>query len=335
MNSYFSTFIPGTGEIIKQILPTKLENLEISLSLDGLIVYRTSSSISTIQKLRFFNNSFGLVKQFNNITEDPLTEISKQILKINFDQHQFSQFLPSISSSFRIVTQVANQGTKLNKLILEKLEQKLSSLTNLPVNRTNPDLEFWIYCRSEGDCFFAVRLTKHPTTIKSLQPGQLRPELANILCLLSDPQPEDIVLDPFAGSGAIPLKRTNFPFTKIIASDIEINPSLRAAERGNLLVIQANSTNLTFLEDHSISKIITDPPWGLFDPTISLPKLYLGMLEEFSRILKPTGQIVLLSVRNQLFDEILAKQPQFNQIQKHNILVSGQKATIYRLLHPS
>ena len=66
MAFYFSTFISGTQEFIPRLLNKGLGNFETVKLLDGAIIYKTSSSIEEIRKLRFFNNSFQIIKSFNN-----------------------------------------------------------------------------------------------------------------------------------------------------------------------------------------------------------------------------------------------------------------------------
>lgn len=52
------------------------------------------------------------------------------------------------------------------------------------------------------------------------------------------------------------------------------------------------------------------------------------MLNSFYRVLNPNGVVVLLISEKELFKGLLDK---FNLLEKHDILVSGKKATVYKL----
>jgi tRNA G10 N-methylase Trm11 len=115
--------------------------------------------------------------------------------------------------------------------------------------------------------------------------GELRPELANLLCWISDPNKKDVFLDPFAGSGAIPIERAKaFPYQKIIASDINADLFDKLKKRfhkttNKITIGKWDALHLTALIDESIDKIVTDPPWGLFShQEIDLKAFYTNML---------------------------------------------------------
>lgn len=175
--TYFSTFIAGFGEVVLEQLQRQLVNFKQGLLLDGLVIYSTDSDIEKIKGLRFLNNSF-----LQTSPED----------KINLN----------LGKSFRVVFSKENELVSINKERLIKIENKIARLNNLVVDRANPNFEFWFLERSEGNKLTGVRITKHPDYKTVLTKGQLRPELADLLCLISEPDKNDIVLDPFAGSGA-------------------------------------------------------------------------------------------------------------------------------------
>lgn len=330
MLTFFSTFIPGTKEIIKNELSHLFEDLEIAQILDGLIVYRTNQPTDIIKNLRFFNNSYLLLKQFN---QQAVSELRSSAYKTSSLKDLVNNVLDSDfeipkdnylkDQTFRFVISIENQTQKINRDLLTQLEDKVITKTDLTVDRAKPDIEFIILLRSEGYGFLGLRLT-HPTLDqKLLQKGQLRPELAHILCLVAKPQSTDVLLDPFSGYGSIPKELEKFPHHQIIQSDINpLNPS----------ITQADTTNLADISTQSIDKIITDPPWGIFDPEINLEDLYSKMLAEFNRILKPNGILVLLIGQKELFENILNNfKDQFKLEEKYNILVSGKKTAIYKL----
>ncbi len=293
MNKYFSTFIPGLGEVVREQLEKSLKNFHCQQLLDGLIIYQAESGPEEIKKLGFLNNSFLEIR--------PDVELSTKPGK-----------------TFRVVFSKESGLVAVNKERLARIEKKVAELNNLTVDRTSPDFEFWFLERSEGNKLTGVRLTKHPDYKTVLAKGQLRPELANLLCVISEPDQNDIILDPFAGSGAIPAERANLQNKKIISGDIETG---------------MDATNMREITDQSIDKIITDPPWGIsVGKELDLPQFYGKMLQEFSRVIKPGGLVIVLMGNKVVFEVVLNKTKELSLSKKYDILVSGKKAAIYKLI---
>lgn len=297
--TYFSTFIPGLGDVVVSQLKKQLLNFKQEFLSDGLVIYSSDSDIAKIKQLRFLNNSF---------------------LKLNEDL----RFPYKLGETFRVVFSKENELAKINRERLSRIEDKVARINSLEINRANPDFEVWFLERSEGVKLIGLRLTKHPDYKTILAKGQLRPELANLLCLIADVGSEDVVLDPFAGSGAISDECRNFLHKEIIAGDI----SLR-----NERIVKIDATKMSSVLDKTIDKIVTDPPWGVsVGVNLDLPSFYSQMLGEFYRVLKPDGVAVVLIGDKELFEAVLEKYfNKFNLENKYDILVSGKKAAIYKL----
>lgn len=315
MTTYFSTYISGFGEIIEDLLKRKLSDVQIKTNLDGLIIFDSNDPFFAIKNLRFLNNSFVLL-------DKNLNKIDRQIL--------------SGFKSFRIVYSKENEFTKLDTAALKKIESLIFKTLHLKVSRDNPETEFWILKRSEGLKLFGLRITKRES---NLEKGKLRPELANILCELSDPTSADVFLDPFAGSGAIVFERTNMAkFQKIFAGENNKNVYqvlINKTKRLNVPIIVGkwNATKLGALSDQSVNKIVTDPPWGQYDNTINIEELYNKAMLEFYRILKVNGILVILTAQKDLITELLNNYDGKLLLERQfNILVSGKKAGVFKII---
>ncbi len=231
--------------------------------------------------------------------------------------------IPDGIKTFRIVASRENQSTPVDPRLMGHLEKIIGKAYKLSPNRSDPDLQFWFLTRSEGSGFFGARLTQHPDFGKVLAKGELRPEIADILCLLSQPQKTDVFLDPFAGSNAIARARANYPFTKIIAGDT--NPK-------NQHIQKLDATKLDQFSNGSIDKIVTDPPWGFFGQKIDISDLYTQTLDSFHRVLKKDGRVVMLVGSRDFFEKLLQEfRHKFVLKQKLYVLISGKKAGIYHL----
>lgn len=296
---YFSTFIPGLGEVVVSQLTKQLLNFKQEFLSDGLIVYFSDSNHDTVMQLKFLNNSF---------------------IKLNEDLHLPGKF----GKTFRVVFSKESELSRVNKERLSKIENKIARVNELDVDRANPDVEVWFLERSEGVKLVGLRITKHPDYKTVLAKGQLRPELADFLCLIANPQPEDTILDPFAGSGAISRECKSFPHKEIISGDIAPK---------NETILKIDATKMSSIADQAIDKIITDPPWGVsVGLNLDLPSFYTEVLGEFYRVLKQDGTVVTLIGKKELFEAVLEKYSgEFNLQNKYDILVSGKKAAIYKL----
>jgi len=334
---YFSTFISGFEEVIEELIHNYLDNVEIYLLLDGLIVYSTTSSIEKVRKLRFINNSFLLLKFFD---KDKHITIEKMIRQVLNEGIILPVRLPRNWRRFRIITSCENRFVSVNNRLIRDLEETIRENFGLKPNRRSPQVEFWFLFRGEGYGFFGMRLSKKQDYYIPLEKGELRPELANLLCEISQPYKKDNFLDPFAGSGAIPIERArSFPFKQILAGDnnIRIVESLKAKVRFlrmNIKVECFDALKLDNIANCSVDKIATDPPWGYLDEKLSdLKGFYFFMLDSFFRVLRKNGIAVLLIGERELFEGLLENyKEKFTLVKKLYILVSGKKAGVYEII---
>ena len=337
---YLSTFISGLQKPVEKLLTENLSVLKIHLLLDGMVLYETNEDVEKIQKLRFLNNTFLVLKKFDKLPnrEKAFDYMLQQVSRLNLNV-ELKNFLPS-AKTFRTITSDENEFVSVDKRLLTQVERKIISLkgTKLRVEPHRPQVEFWFLRRSENIGFFMLRLTKNITN-KKLPAGELRPELAYILCYLSEPDKSDIFLDPFAGHGAIPIERAkNFSYNIVFASDND--KGFKQTIRDRIKTKKVNKTiipkvldalDMKAFENGFISKIVTDPPWGLYEDIKDITAFYASMMKEFVRVLKTDGIIVLLTAGKDEFEKVLSKHSDLDLLEKYEILVSGKKSAIYKI----
>lgn len=340
MKTYFSTFITGTQEIVKELLEKR--KVKIKLLLDGLVLYESDYSEREVRNFRFLNNTFALLYYFHSL--EPNNRSLEKILSIVANdkslQHKILVNLPARRKNFKIVSSLENQTISVNRELLTRIESIILCVGGMRLNIKKPDLEFWALLRREGYGFFGVRITYPYHNEVHREKGELRREIAHIMSVLSNPTPKDVVLDPFAGYGAIPLERAqNFPYREIIAIEKDDYLASRLKQKvttvkKNINVLRGDALVLSEIKNSSIDKIITDPPWGEYKEISNISIFYRAMLQEFVRILRSDGMVVILISAKEIFESIL--QDQFSQTfkikSKYDILVSGKKAAIYQLI---
>lgn len=325
MLTYFSTFVAGMGEAISEALRVSLPDVNILLTLDGLVVYATEKQPRDIKRLGFFNNSYLLLKQVG----------SGDLIEFTNSLHPTGILLPSKRSSFRVMFSNENQLAAVAPGTLAILEEKIANEV-LFVNRTRPEIEFLVLKRREGNCFFGQRLTQHPDYKKVLAPGQLRPELASLLCWIAGVDANDVFLDPFSGPGSIPVARSKMgEYKQILAGDIDptLLPDLKLTARKidqKFIVGTWDATNLSTIADFSVSKIVSDPPWGVYKP-VDFDTLYPAFLQEANRVLKNGGTLVILTPQKDIFKQYLSAISGLKLVKQYDILVSGKKAAVFKI----
>lgn len=339
MKTYYSTFVTGFTDIVKESLEKQIKDVQIELITDGLVVYKTNADIETIKRLRFLNNSFLLIRHFPKLGKDPIQEMIRQVVKDSRLVPILRNPLRGKRAKFRVMAMSENQTVKMDNNLRVRLEENISRGNYLSLNRSLPDVEFLFSTRREGFGLFGLRFTKRPNYEKTLEKGELYPELAYLLCLMSEPTANDTFLDPFSGSGSIPITRAlGFPFKTVYASDNDKNlvEKIKAKARkirGNFVVGNWNALQLTNFGKGSIDKIVTDPPWGLHSgKELNLERFYEDMLKEFSRVLRKDGVLVLLTAQKELIEALLNKfTNEFILVKSYDTLVSGKKAGAYKI----
>src|SRR3989344_7102808 len=153
MKTYFSTFITGAQEIVKEFLAKK--EVKIKLLLDGLVVYESDYPEREIRNFRFFNNTFLLLRHFESL-EPNQKSLEKMVMEVHKDHDTYKELkknLPVNRKLFKIVASLENQTVSINRDALKKLESKIQHNTDLRLNIKNSNLELWFLLRREGKGF--------------------------------------------------------------------------------------------------------------------------------------------------------------------------------------
>lgn len=338
-NCYVSTFISGLSEIVNSLIMKELPDVEIIQTFDGMIIYKTSN-LDKKSQLKFINNTFLLLGLKRITAENSFNDDMRDLIKkLNLNYVIIKKHIKSLKKrNFKILTIDKNQPVSINYKLIEKLEKNIENNLNVYLNKRNPDLEFTFLRRSEGIMLFMLKLTYNRMTEKQLHKGELRPELAYSLVSLANLNEDKIIMDPFCGYGSIPKQIVkNYKYNMCFASDNDeiMIQKLKNEYKKNtkkLFVKKRDALHLDYFEDKFIDAIVTDPPWNIYDSrNEQFDIFYKNMLEEFYRILKDDGTIIILMGNVNDFEIALNTLKKFKTIKEYNILVNGKKANIYVL----
>lgn len=308
MNSYFATFPAGTYNLIaKHLKGFKVDELKITENDNSSVVFTSSLPAHKLAGLRYFTNVYLVV--------DGLDKLPNTVVNGKY---------------FRLMLLKDGSPYQMGEVERAKLEAKIKHGFSLEPNTHLSKNDFFMIERSSGKRLFTLRLARDKFKRDELQAGELRPELAHILCLAAGMKSKYRVVDMFAGYGAIPLETVRgFGCKQVVAVDNRRLP--KRHERTSIIWHRSDARSLDFLADDSVDRVVTDPPWGVYDAKVDdLQSLYTDFTAEMIRILKPDGVAVILSGYANA-SKILEQSQKLKLIGKWNILVSGKKATIYKL----
>lgn len=156
---------------------------------------------------------------------------------------------------------------------------------------------------------------------RDIQEGMLPPKLAKIMINLSKVSNEQVVLDPFCGSGTILQEAILMGYQHLIGTDLNETAIVNSQKNIKWLIenypttvnlrlnindyqiFQADVRNISSkISSTSIDAIITEPYLGpiknkyldIKKIITELSDLYLKAFNQFKKILKPTGKIVII-----------------------------------------
>ncbi|MBN1431793.1 MAG: methyltransferase domain-containing protein [Methanomicrobiaceae archaeon] len=199
------------------------------------------------------------------------------------------------------VKKVSGTSVKDSRLDLERC---IGSHIEGPVSLDSPEEEYRAVFSGER-CFFGRVLFKidrggfayrNPMRRAFFHPGVMMPVMARTLVNLALADMDDLLLDPFCGTGGILLEGKMLG-CRVIGSDMD--RSMLKGCRENLSgaeVMCADATHLP-LPDASVDVVTTDLPYGqsVCIRAVSMNNLYNDSLAEIRRVLKPGGRAVVVT----------------------------------------
>lgn len=328
MAEYVSSFITGFQDVVAKDLLKRFSNCKILNLFDGLIHYKYDGNSRELDKIPYFNNTFFVLKtmkgkglNFPSLVGSVASE--KKYYLIN-------------KGTFRVRFISENQFTKVDKNISRKAEESVLCNSKLTLDRLSPTTEIWYSIRREGFAFCGQLISKREFTEKNLNKGELRPELAYLICSYADIENDDIIAEPFCGYGSIPVQMAkNFEFTSLFVSDIDSEKIALVKEKKQLkkekiqITVQ-DAFELKNITDKSVSLVITDPPWGFYEDIGDVEIFYKKMFASFKRILHDDGKIILLTARIEELKKVAAEQ-NMKILEGPHTLVNGKKAGVFTL----
>lgn len=332
--NFVGTFISGFEKSIRRLLKEQLSDVNIIDIYSGLVIFSTANAI---EKLPFFNNVYLLINKVN-YKNDNFNSNIKDVVNVNINYKSLRKYISNKNRTFKIKAFKENKPTKFDYRVVSTIENSIKSNLSLKISNI-PKNEFIIQQRSEGIILFMLKISNNRLTEKDISKGSLRPEMSYLLVSMANLTSNDVVLDPFFGSGSIPktiIKYFNYNMCFASELDHECVTSLKKKYKNNnkkLFIKEKDAMNLDCFDNEFIDAIITDPPWNVFnkDESINYVNFYKKMLTEFNRVLKSDGRLVILMGNKIDFENAVKLNDCFTINSITSVLVNGKKANVYNL----
>ncbi|WP_433264562.1 methyltransferase domain-containing protein [Actinosynnema sp. CS-041913] len=157
----------------------------------------------------------------------------------------------------------------------------------------------WRLTVTDDRAVLALRIAPKPLHRRdyrrATRPGALHPPLAAAMLRVADPPPGARLLDPFCGTGTIPIE-ADLPLTAI---GTDADPSAIAAAtvngRGSRVAWAVADAGRLPFPAGGIDVVVGNPPWNRqVRPAGALARRPHRFWHELTRVLSPTGRAVLL-----------------------------------------
>ena len=205
------------------------------------------------------------------------------------------------------------------------------------VDLTGHDLEFALHIEHDR-ALLGLRLSDDTLARRSRVVhgiASLQPTVAHAMCLLSDPQPGEVFLDPMCGTGTILVERHSLP-QAAVALGGDRDPEVLGLAVRNLQAAAAPAMLYVADAGHaplvagSVDKIACNLPWGRrVGSHRANRRLYPAFIAEALRLLRPGGRMVLLTMEKRLMQGLLDGGEELVVEETHQVNTGGLVPTIY------
>lgn len=353
--TYYAQTMPGAEEIAWLEIRNRLKSASFreyvfAKEQNGIVLFDYAGSPDELLHLRSTEDVFleAISKQKITRGRQDLNQISTLIHKSESFGRAANNLLRyrkfSQPPTYRVISRKYGQHQYRRKdfeiAVLRGIEARYPRWT--PV-ADNAQIEVWanlLGSRLLIGFRLSDRTMRHRHKKRVELPASLRPSMAAALVLLTEPDADDIFLDPMCGSGTILLERLYAgPSQMILGGDIlpdrvtasrQNMPKPRKGRKKRDISIRQWDARQLPLDDASIDKVATNLPFGKQIGTRQeLDSLYSAVFAELERVVRPKGRIVLLSSEFDLVKNCIRRLPQLRIITGYSVAILGRWGRIH------
>jgi tRNA (guanine6-N2)-methyltransferase len=350
---YIAHAVPGLEQLALQEAGQRLGGIKPLGTLSGfdertgLTLFRTSASVERLLELRTIEDLFALALDANAVHGG--YSATKEIRALVAGDRGLDAAASRASvvrpkrrrkTTFRVVARMAGshafKRADLQRAVALAVTDRFPDWLEV---KEDAQFEVWASL-IEDRLILAVRLSDTSLRTRNYRatslPGALKPTLAYAMALLSEPRPDDVVLDPMCGAGTLLIERAHAGrYARLIGGDLSeeaVRASVEnAGPRFQPFGIARWDARRLPLPDGSTSVVLANMPFGKqFGSPESNRALYPALLDEWLRVLRPDGRMVLLTPEQRLIRQHAAQRG-LALDRTLDVLVRGQPAAIHVL----
>ncbi len=341
---YYAMTMPGLETVAFGEIQERIAGAQLVKFARGIVVFRAQASPAELLKLRTTEDVFVLVA---HVTKLGRVAGALRVLHSAASRADVSAALAqwrrahagAVPRTWRVVSQMEGdhefRRIDAGKAVSDALRDILPK--EMRMVQDDADVEFWLWLHG-SEALIGLRLSdatmRHRRYKREHLPASLRPTVASALAWLSQPTPDDVVLDPLCGAGTILIERYLLARAeRVLGGDLRANAvevarrNARAAQVALDLRVW-DATKLP-LPDASVTRIITNLPFG---KQIGAPednaRLYPALAREFARVITLDGLMVAITSADRLWDAALHEHG-WQVTKKVVVVVLGQPASIF------
>ncbi len=309
----------GFEAILADAARQELPKFALESESSGFICGRTVAPVRQLRGFPCATNIFAVLDEVPRSTVDrELTAFGRRLPQI-----ERPPGLPT-RGSVRLRIHDDGQFAPTNARLAAEMERGIASWSGLRVSRSGASLEVWLLRRGdEPNTILATKLSEGPGRSAH---GVLRPEICAALARTEPLRGATLVMDPFAGSGAIGKACLEAGARYVWLNDV------KGTQRTADCVRWTHQNTLCLaVPPGSVDVIVTDPPWGSFAPAPGgVERLYSAVGGAVARWLRPGGAIVALIGAPETAVRALVEGSELSLERLYPVLVNGRKARLIR-----
>lgn len=335
-------------EIKNTLHKPKFTQFAFAKDQNGIILFDSDADLEQLLALRTTEDIFLTALHKTDMSRDwgDLRRIANMMFEGNHFAMALAQYRKwfglSGAVTYRVIARKPGQHAFRRKDLQAAIEYGMTRAYGHQYQVVDDDaqLEIWVNMLAD-ELLCGLRLSDKTMRHRDYQTGHvsatLRPSAAASMVRLSEPQADDVFLDPMCGSGTILFERALIADSQhIMGGDIDAGRLQIAydnlAQFPDADRIQCKKWDATKLpiDDEAVTKIVTNPPFGKqISNRKSLYKLYPAVFREFDRVLKPNGRIVIISSEYDLVKQTLRKHKNLELRTGYSVALLGQWARVY------
>lgn len=345
MYIYYAIVVPGLEKVAWSEIQSNFQDIQLIDQGIGRIIFSYQEDPGDLLRLRSVEDIFVFVREISGLTRsrNSLGSIYGIVKGSDFEfasrlHKQAHRGKGRKNLTFKVSSNMKGRHNFRRVDAQKAVELALVAKYGWRLQHEEPLLEVRIDLE-EDKAILGLKLSDEKMSNRTYKifhlPASLKPTVAYCMAILSEPNPNDVFVDPMCGAGTIPIERAYAgAYKAIFAGDLK--EAIVHSAKGNVSESKKSIKMAVWdifnmpLQNRSVDKVVCNLPFGKKIGSRSKNQmLYNVFFKETARILKPGGKAVLLTTEKELLQEIISQYPSMRIRRQLKIDLLGIKAFIY------